>query len=147
MYHHILIATDGSRLAEQAARTGVDLARCMQAQLVVLYVAPSYPMDNFISARMPLPDEVGRIEQDGADAADSALDRIRHMALAAQLDMRDVVLQSDHPAEAIVACAHKFGCDLIVLGSHGYRGIKRLLLGNTAQQVLSLSTVAVLVTR
>jgi nucleotide-binding universal stress UspA family protein len=147
VYHRILVATDGSPLAEQAARMAVELARRTEAELVVLCVVPSYTMDQFLGARTSLPNEVARIEQAGELTGRRATAQVRQWAEDAGVPVKEVVQQSDHVAETIEACARKFGCDLIVIGSHGYRGVRQWLLGSETQKILSLSHVAVLVAR
>lgn len=147
MYKRILVATDGSKLSQKAVKSGIELATLADAELVAVKVVPRYPQSYF-EGSVPLSiEEVGRIEKEWSEHGQAVVDTIKEAASAKGLKAKAVVVKSDLIAEAILAAAKKHKCDLIVMASHGRRGLKRLLLGSETQQVLTHSTIPVLVLR
>ena len=147
MPQHILVATDGSALADKAVAEDVALASQCGAELLVLTVEPSYPTALFEAATTFSPEEIGHAETIGAQATRAILDRAAAVATGRALRMKTVVLRSDDIAAAILATASKHQCDLIVMASHGHRGLRRLLLGSQTQNVLAEARMPVLVVR
>lgn len=139
MYKHILIATDGSELAQKGVDHGLQLARDLGSAVKVISVADTYPLQSAATR-----DSWNEAQKNHADAAFNAA-----RAAADRLGVKiDVVFASDHsPAEAIVDTAKKLGCDLVVMASHGRRGVSRLLLGSQTAEVVHSSTIPVLVVR
>lgn len=145
MFTHILLPTDGSSLSEQAVARGVELARRLGARLTALCVVPTPQM---IVYDADLPAEAR--EKAAAVARDHAARHLARAAAAAQaagVPLETVTETSDHPYEAIIAVAQRRGCDLIMMASHGRRGVKALLLGSETQKVLTHSRIPVLVFR
>ncbi len=147
MYQRILVATDDSRLARKAVKAAIALAASTGASLVVLNVVPRYPTSYFEGALSLTPQEIGRAEKQWADKAQDMLDAAVAAAAAAGVTAKPVTASSDHVAEAIIAAARKHKCELIVMASHGRRGIQRVLLGSETQHVLTHSSTPVLVLR
>ena len=147
MFQRILVATDGSTLSKKAVAHAVSLAALSGADLVALKVVPRYPMSYFEGGVALAAAEVARVEQQWAESGQAIVDAVQKLALAKSVKCRAVVSKSDLVSDAIIACAKKHKCDLIVMASHGRRGIKRLLLGSETQQVLTHSHVPVLVLR
>ena len=147
MYQRILIATDGSRLSAKAAQTGQQLAELTGSQLFFLSVVPRYPVSYFEGGASVSVLEVGRIEKQWADKAQALVDQLKLKAEARGLKAKALTVKSDLVAEAVIASAKKNKCDLIIMASHGRRGIKRLLLGSETSNVLTHSSVPVLVLR
>lgn len=147
MYQRILVATDGSTLSRKAVRSGIELAAATGAELIALNVVPRYPMSYFEGAVTLAPTEVARTEKHWADQGQALVDRVRDMAQAEGVKAKGVVARSDLVAEAIMAAARKHKCDLVIMASHGRKGIKRVLLGSETQNVLTHSSVPVLVLR
>jgi nucleotide-binding universal stress UspA family protein len=115
--------------------------------LVAVKVVPRYPQSYF-EGSVPLSvDEVGRVEKEWTDHGQAVVDAVKKAAVENGLKAKSVVVKSDLIAEALLAAAKKHKCDLIVMASHGRKGIKRLLLGSETQQVLTHSTIPVLVLR
>ena len=114
---------------------------------MVLNVVPRYPMSYFEGGASISPEDVGRIEKDWADRGQAVADAARKSAEAAGVTARAVTARSDLVATAIMAAAKKNKCDLIVMASHGRKGISRILLGSETQQVLTHSSIPVLVLR
>ncbi|MDM0114012.1 universal stress protein [Variovorax sp. J22R133] len=148
MFKHILVATDGSALATRAVASAIELASVHGAQLLVLTVVPVYPESNFVggSAIFDAKD-MGRIEQGLAQDAQALMEQAAQSAADRGVKAGTVVMHSDAVGETIIAAARKHQCDLIVMASHGRKGIKRLLLGSETQRVLSRAQIPVLVLR
>lgn len=147
MYKRILVATDGSPLSRKAVASAIELAALAGAELVALKVVPRYPVSYFEGALAITAQEVGRIEKLWAQEGQAVVDAARDAAAAKGVKAKAATVRSDLVAEAIMAAARKHRCDLIVMASHGRKGIKRLLLGSETQHVLTHSTTPVLVLR
>jgi nucleotide-binding universal stress UspA family protein len=91
--------------------------------------------------------DVKRIEQQWSDAAQELVDKVKAQGSAEGVTVKAVIAKSDLVAEAVISAAKKHKCDLIVMASHGRKGIKRLLLGSETQHVLTHSHIPVLVLR
>lgn len=147
MYQRILVATDGSTLSKKAVASAIAMAELTGAELVALKVVPRYPQSYFEGGLALQADEVGRVEKQWAENGQAIVDAVQKTALAKGVKTKAIIVKSDLVSEAVIAAAKKHKCDLIVMASHGRRGIKRLLLGSETQQVLTHSHVPVLVLR
>ena len=147
MYKRILVATDGSNLSKKAVGHAIALAKLCDAELVGLSVVARYPMSYFEGGIALAPEEVSRIESQWMESGQSIVNAVKTVAAAKGVFAKVVVSKSDLVAEAIIAAAKKHKCDLIVMASHGRKGIKRQLLGSETQHVLTHSTTPVLVLR
>ena len=147
MYQKILVATDGSTLSKKAVRSAIDLAAAVGAQLVPLFVVPRYPVSYFEGGITVSTQDIARTEKQWADEGQAVVDAVQQAAQAKGVKAKPLVSKSDFVAEAIMAAARKNKCDLIVMASHGRKGIKRILLGSETQHVLTHSSVPVLVLR
>jgi nucleotide-binding universal stress UspA family protein len=145
MFTHILIPIDGSDLSRKALLYGVEIARENKSRLTVLTVRPPYVVGSI--------DMIGVIGgQDEFEAetrryADNALEQAKMAAQAAGVPIETVQAIGDQPYREIIECAHANRCDLIVMASHGRRGVSALLLGSETVKVLTHSQVPVLVFR
>lgn len=147
MYKRILIATDGSKLSDKAVQSGLELAELAGAAVVALKVVPRYPRSYFEGGMPVDTSDVRRIEKQWSEAAQAMVDAVKKTGEARGLTVKAVIAKSDLVAEAVIAAAKKHKCDLIVMASHGRKGIKRLLLGSETQHVLTHSHIPVLVLR
>jgi nucleotide-binding universal stress UspA family protein len=147
MYKRILVPTDGSPLSKKAVKSAVELAASLGAEVVALNVVPRYPTSYFEGALSIAPSEVARVEKQWADQGAALAEAVSDIAQKAGVKARGVTVRSDLVAEAILAAARKHKCDLVVMASHGRRGIKRLLLGSETQHVLTHGNIPVLVLR
>lgn len=147
MYQRILVATDGSTLSKKAVRSAIDLAAAVGAELVALYVVPRYPVSYFEGGVTLSVQDIARTEKQWSDKGQAVVDAVQKLAQAKNVKVKAVVTQSDLVAESIMATARKHKCDLVVMASHGRKGIKRILLGSETQHVLTHSTQPVLVLR
>ena len=147
MYKRILVATDGSTLSKKAVSSAIELAAATGAELVALKVVPRYPMSYFEGGLAVQASEVARIEKQWADNAQAIVDAVQKAAAARAVKAKALTVKSNLVSDAVIAAAKKHKCDLIVMASHGHRGIKRLLLGSETQLVLTHSHIPVLVLR
>ena len=147
MFKRILIATDGSELSQKAADSGIELAKLSGGHVVALQVVPRYPVSYFEGGATVSISEISRIEKEWADIGQTTVNKIKAQAEAKGVQATGVTTHSDLIAEAISAAAKKHDCDLIVMASHGRRGIKRMLLGSETTHVLTHSDIPVLVLR
>ena len=146
MFKHILIPTDGSELSQKAIRIGVELARFHGARVTGVHAIPDYHLKiAYEGAFDPITEE--RIEKEARARADAFLGFIRETAAAAGVPCDTVCETSDHPYDAILKTAADKGCDLILLHSHGRRGLAAVLLGSETRKVLTYSTIPVMVVR
>ena len=147
MYQRILVATDGSDLSRTAVSSAIELAAAIGAELVALYVVPRYPVSYFEGGITISVEDIARTEKQWNDNGQAVVDAVQEQAKVQGVTAKAVVAQSDLVAESIMSAATKHGCDLVVMASHGRKGIKRVLLGSETQHVLTHSTVPVLVLR
>lgn len=145
MYSRILVATDGSNLSKRAVTTAIGLAALCKAELVALKVVQRYPQSYFEGGISMQADEIKRVEQQWADEGQAVVDVVKKSAAAKGVVAKAITAKSDVVSDAILRAAQKNQCDLIVMASHGRKGIKRLLLGSETQHVLTHATVPVLV--
>jgi nucleotide-binding universal stress UspA family protein len=147
MYRRILVATDGSTLSKKAVKSAIELAGAVDAELVALYVVPRYPVSYFEGGVTVSTEDIARTEKQWADKGQAVVDAVREAAQAAGVKAKASISRSDLVAESILATVKKNKCDLVVMASHGRKGLKRILLGSETQHVLTHSTVPVLVLR
>ncbi|MEW9856460.1 universal stress protein [Novosphingobium sp. M1R2S20] len=148
MYKHVLVATDGSDVGQKGVDHGVDLARQLGAQVTVLTVTEPYPLYAGDAFGM-VPSDTMMTNHGAAqdETANAILAAARESAKAAGVQAELVHVADAQPAEAILHAAQSRNCDLIVMGSHGRRGVGRLLLGSKAWEVVAHGHVPVLVVR
>lgn len=147
MYQRILIATDGSPLSAKAVASGLELAALARAKVIALKVVPRYP-SRFLDGGLPLAAlEIKRVEDEWTAQAHTLMRTIKDQGMESGVLVKTLVVKSDLVAEAIIAAAKKHDCDLIVMASHGRRGVKRVLLGSETLNVLTHSEIPVLVLR
>lgn len=147
MFKKILVATDGSTLSRKAVKCAIGMARTHQAELLVVNVVPRYPLSYFEGAASFSAEEIGAIESRWSHEAQNLLEGVAQRANAEGVRTRTAAISGDLVAQALLTAAKKHKCDLIVMASHGRKGIKRLLLGSETQHVLTHSALPVLVLR
>lgn len=147
MYKRILVATDASPLSKKAVNHAIGLAAATGAELVLLNVIQRYPVSYMEGAMTFDAVEVAKVEKQWAEQGRALVDRYSEQAKAKGVTARGAVARSDLVAETIIAAATKHKVDLVVMASHGRRGLKRLLMGSETLNVLTHSSVPVLVLR
>ena len=144
MFKRILVPTDGSDITQKAVDAAVALAKSVAAQLYTISVKEPFPY-SAISEMQPTP------PQEFFDAQDRiARQRVQAVvdaAVAAGVSCDAHIVEALHPWEAIIDHARRMECDVVVMASHGRRGVSALLLGSETQKVLTHSKVPVLVVR
>jgi len=146
MFKNILIPTDGSELSQRAVKIGIELAILHQARITGIHVIPDYHLlIAYEGAFDPVTEE--RIEEEAKARADSYLSFVRNSAAAAGVACEAVCETSDHPYDAILKAAESQGCDLILMTSHGRKGLAAVLLGSETRKVLTHAKIPVLIVR
>lgn len=147
MFKNILLPTDGSSLSDKATARVMELARIHGGKVVAISVVQPFPF-------VTLAGDSGMVAPDAADyenkvqgAARDNVNKVAAAASAANVPFEGVVALSPSPYQEIVATAEKYGCDAIVMASHGRTGINKLFLGSETQKVLAHTELPVLVLR
>jgi nucleotide-binding universal stress UspA family protein len=145
MYKHILIAADGSELAQKAIETGLRLAEALQARATVVTVTE--PWEALVLGESIATFPPDNYAESAATGAAEILSEAKATARKLGQSCDTVYVKESYPAEGIVECSKENGCDLIVMASHGRRGLRRLMLGSVANEVMTHSTIPVLICR
>ena len=146
MYRHILIATDGSVLAEKGVSHGLSLAKSVGAKVTALIVeAPFNVFDVRESRVRQMSEAFAQHAELTKQHAAMVLNHVADSAKAAGVPCQTVQVEHDHPYQAIITTAKDKGCDLIVMASHGRSGISAVLLGSVTNKVLTHTNIPVLV--
>ncbi|WFU15052.1 universal stress protein [Bradyrhizobium sp. CB3481] len=148
MYASILLSTDGSDVARQGVKHGMALAKALNANATVITVTeplPIYYGSGHASGWMPSQEEFDRFDAACKEQAGKLLDEARAMAEEIGISAEFLHVPNAHPATAIIETAKSRGCDLIVMASHGRRGLRKLILGSQTSEVLVDGSVPVLV--
>ena len=148
MYKHILVSTDGSKLSTKAIRTAARLAKNFGAKLTGVFVTPPYVPPVYGEAVIYVPEVTPkRYKEITSREAKKALAAVEVEAQTAGLDAKTIAVTADQAWQGIIRAARSRGCDLIVMASHGRRGLTGLLLGSETTKVLTHSKIPVLVCR
>lgn len=147
MFKKILVATDGSPLSDKAIECAIDMARQHRAELVVFTVARRIAKSYMEGMMVQEAAESDLIDRQRLEKAQALVAAIAERAGALDVSCHPLVAHSNQVAESIIEAAGKQHCDLIVMASHGRRGLGRLLIGSETQHVLTHSTLPVLVLR
>jgi nucleotide-binding universal stress UspA family protein len=146
MFRNILIPTDGSEQSQRAVKCGIELAKLHEARVTGIHVIPDYHLlIAYEGAFDPVTEE--RIEEEARARADAYLGFIRKACGEAGVQCATLCETSDHPYDAILRAADANVCDLIVMTSHGRKGLAAVLLGSETRKVLTHAKVPVLVVR
>lgn len=145
MFKHLLIATDGSTIAGKAMDQGLGLAKALSAKVTVVTVTE--PWATAVSGEAGMAFPVEEYEEGCAASAARIFSGCVEAAKARGVECRTLHVKDRFPADGIIETAQQQGCDLIVMASHGRRGITRLLLGSQANAVVTHSTIPVLICR
>ena len=146
MYKNVLIATDGSELATKGLECGLALAGGCGAKATIVFVTEpwvAFAATGDFSGSFPIEE----YEESVAQGAESVLGSAKAKADSAGVPCAVLHVKDQYPAEGILEAARANGCDLIVMASHGRRGVTRLMLGSQANRVVTHSTMPVLIYR
>lgn len=149
MYSHILISTDGSELSQKGVVQGLNLAKALGARATVITVTEQFPVyssgmgyDFSISEA-----SLAEYAEGQKSAAAGILASATTSAQQAGISIDTLHVPDAQVGDAIIATAEARGCDLIVMASHGRRGLGRLMLGSKTSEVLTHTQIPVLVVR
>jgi nucleotide-binding universal stress UspA family protein len=145
MFKHILVPTDGSELSEAAIQKGIQFAKSINAEVTGFHVIVPFRV---FSLRMgTLEDTKEQYERQSEVQAEQFLGVIKKSAEKASVSCDTNYVTSSHPYEMIIKAAEQKGCDLIMMASHGRRGLQGLLIGSETHKVLTHTKIPVLVFR
>lgn len=147
MYRNILVATDGSRLSAKAVAHAVGLASALGAKLTSFYASPDYPAPAYAEGVVYEPMSRREYALLCKEEAEKIFKKVVPIAAASTVKLTTVHAISSTPWEAIIAAAKKNKADVIVMASHGRKGVSALLLGSETQKVLTHSRLPVIVVR
>jgi nucleotide-binding universal stress UspA family protein len=145
VYKHMLIATDGSELGSKAVTSGLTLAKTLGSKVTIVTVTE--PWTATMTGEFAVTFPVDEYDRACVARAESILTPARAEAQKAGVPAEAIHVKDRFPAEGIFETATAKGCDLIVMSSHGRRGLSRLLLGSQANKVVTMSTLPVLICR
>jgi len=149
VFRHILLPTDGSPASTRAARQAIALARSLRARLTVFHAIPAYRVPGFVDGFVVYPEVYSPAEYRRQTEADATrmLGKIAARAAAAKVRCATRAVQAGEAWKAIIAAARSQRCDLIMMASHGRKGVEALILGSETSKVLTHSKIPVLVCR
>lgn len=149
MYARILIASDGSELADRALEHGLQLAKLAGSELTIVTVTEPVTIvgGGYASIAGGVIDPLPELIEAQEKAARELLERAAKRAAEHGVTAKTILVDNSFAAEGIVATANEIGAELIIMGSHGRRGLNRLLLGSQTNNVLAHTKIPVLVTR
>ncbi|MFN7678776.1 MAG: universal stress protein [Cyanobacteriota bacterium] len=146
-YQHLLVPSDGSQLSAKALQQAIALAKALGATLTVLNVQPPLPVPLIGMGDMLDPATVASLSATAAQESERIVREAKDQAAREGLVVGGEVVKQELTYRAIVDAANRLGCDLIVMASHGRKGLTGLLLGSETQRVLLHASVPVLVVR
>ena len=147
MYKRIMVATDGSHLSQKAVDSAIEMAVQFKADLLAVNVVPHYIQTYFEGSFAVSDVDSKKIEEQWVQTAQKVLDKVEVQAKAKGVVTGTKVVKSDDIAHGLMDQANHYKADLIIMASHGRKGIKRLLLGSETLAVLTHAKTPVLVLR
>ncbi len=147
MYKHILLPTDGSPLSEKANVHAIGLAKALNALLTVFHSSPEYPTPIVAEGIVLEPISLAEYEARAREQAQTILENVKRAADAAGVRCDALHRIAPIPWEAILDAARTVDADVIMMASHGRRGLTALILGSETQRVLMHTDRPVIVVR
>ena len=146
MFTHIMTATDGSDYARKGLDVAIGMAKTHNAKLTILHATELHPDYAYAGAytAMAQAEQALRVMQ---ETGKEILKGAKQLANDAGVEAETLFAENEHPATAIDDYAQRLGCDLIVIGSRGRRGLTKLFLGSQAAEVLAGTTIPVLIVK
>lgn len=145
MYKTILVATDGSEISQRAVAQGIALAAALKARIVGVTVTPPWYGEAVAETALNFPIEA--YAKAANDSADRSLSSLAALAKSSGVECKTVHLADKFADEGVLEVARAENCDLIVMGSHGRRGLRAFLLGSQSSAVIAQSDLPVLLCR
>jgi nucleotide-binding universal stress UspA family protein len=150
MFERILIATDGSKFGEKAAKVGIELAKLSGGKVIVVYVAD---ISKYISSAGLIPpfggvspDAIDNVVASIREAGEKATHQVTELARASGVTSETLIVEGNPPSE-ILRIAEDEKIDTIVMGSIGKTGLEKFLMGSVAEKVVHNSKLPVLIVR
>jgi nucleotide-binding universal stress UspA family protein len=149
MYKHIMVTTDGSVLSNKAIKFAVGLAKSIGARLTAFHATPAYSPQVYVEGGAIYAPRLtkARFAEENKARADQVFGKVKQAAGKAGIEANLIHRESAQPFEAIINAAKAAKCDLIVMASHGRRGLVGVLLGSETQKVITHGKIPVLVIR
>ncbi len=147
MFKRILVTTDGSELSARAVDKAIELARAVGADLFALKVVHLQAESHWDGALIHERAAHAKLEAQQTELAQAVVDAVKKSAQGAGIQVTSLTVKASSVADAVIEAAQKNACDLIVMASHGRRGLARVLLGSETQHVLTHTLIPVLVIR
>lgn len=147
MYKHLLITTDGSEFAEHGVVHGLKLAKALGSKVTVMTVTAPYSISGLPGGWTDSPAFIERYDKEREMFATKILDKAQSLADEAKVKIETLHVSAPHPAEAIIEKSKELNVDLIVMASHGMRGIRGFIIGSQTNEVLTRGSIPVLVVR
>ena len=145
MYHRILVPIDGSDTAERGLQEAIGLAKVFDASLVLLSVVEYYPMMIEMATATTWEQVSTGLREHSQGVLERAHEAARSAGIASEAHLEDAA--AARVCDVIVDAARDHQCDLIVMGTHGRRGLAHALIGSDAERVLRYAPCAVLLVR
>lgn len=149
MFKHLLVALDGSELADKALKLSLELAKTHGSKITI--VTSTDPIDTGLGTGgfglIDAASIIKQLEQAYADQANQVLDAAKKASSNAGVNAETLYVPNQRASHSILETSDKIGCDVVIMGSHGRRGLQRLLLGSQAAAVLAGSKVPVLIVK
>ena len=145
MFKHILIPVDGSEFSDRAIDAGVRFAKSVNARITGFIAEPDYTLPLYSEMITRQAESMEAYAKRARQHAETVLTRMGKRARAEGVEFATSFVQSDAPAEAIIAAAEENGCDLILMASHGRHGLDKLVHGSVAEGVMTRTHIPVLV--
>lgn len=145
MFKHILIPVDGSEFSDRAIHAGVHFAKSIGARVTGFIAEPDYTLPSYGDMISRRGESMDQYSTRSRSHAEGVLRRIERCAREEGVEFTSSFVQSDDPVAAIVSAAEENQCDLIVMASHGRRGLDKLIHGSATEGVLSHTQTPVLV--
>ncbi len=144
-YKRLLVATDGSETSDLAINSAIQLTKDLNATLCIIHIVDVFP------ANLPLGIDLERyqdsVRQEGKQILAKAKELSDKKAIATEIELIEISNGTDKISEKIIETAQNREVDIIVIGTHGRRGFRRLLLGSVAEETMRISTIPILLIR
>jgi nucleotide-binding universal stress UspA family protein len=146
MYKTILVAVDGSHTAKQAVREAVKMASLTSGTVHAVYVVDTSPLFSYAGYFDPVV-LTDALRSDGRIALDDAEAACKQSGVTCATELVETETLNDDVAQTLKRCVERIGAELVVLGTHGRRGVKRIVLGSVAERFVRMSQCPVLLVR
>lgn len=144
-YKRLLVATDGSETSDKAVNSGIQLAKDLNATLCIIHVVDVYP------ANLPFGIDLERyqdsVRREGKQILEKAKELSDESAITTEIELIEIRNSTDKISEKIIKTAQDRQIDIIIIGTHGRRGFRRLLLGSVTEEIMRISTIPILLIR